>query len=91
MHPSWNTTLLGPVLTRIVTSLASKTCYFMIISDPNYYYHARKDPRWQVSMDEVMNSLQKNTTRELVSIPPGRKLVQWKWVFWNKVDADGST
>ena len=63
----------------------------MIISDPKSYYHARKDPIWKVSMDEEMNSLQKNTTWELVSLPLGRKLVQYKWVFWKKVDADGST
>ena len=58
----------------------------MIRLDPNSYYHARKDLRWQVSMDEEINSLQKNTTW-----PPGRKLVQCKWVFQNKVAADGST
>ena len=38
-----------------------------------------------------MNSLQKNTTWELVSLPPGRKLVQCKWVFQTKVDANGRT
>ena len=38
-----------------------------------------------------MNSLQKNTTWELVSLPPGRKLVQCKWVFRTKVAADGKT
>ena len=38
-----------------------------------------------------MNSLQKNTTWELVSLPPGRKLFQCKWVFWTKVVADGIT
>ena len=40
-------------------NLLSKNCYLMIISDPKSYYHVRKDPRWQVSMDEEMNSLQK--------------------------------
>ena len=63
----------------------------MISSDPKSYYHARKDPRWQVAMDEEMTSLQKNTTWELVPLPPGRKLVLCKWVFWKKVDADGRT
>ena len=38
-----------------------------------------------------MNSLQKNTTWELVSLPPGRKLVQCKWVFRTKVSTDGRT
>ena len=69
----------------------SETCYLIIISDPKSYYHARNDPRWQVSMDEEINSLQKNTTWELVSLPPGRKLVQCKLVFQTKVVADGST
>ena len=63
----------------------------MIISDPKSYYHAQKDPRWQDAMDEEMNSLQKNTTWELVSLPPARKYVQCKWVFQNKVAADGRT
>ena len=63
----------------------------MIILDPKSYYHAQKDPRWQVSMDEEMNSLHKNTTWDLVSLPPGRKLVQCKWVFQKKVSDDGRT
>ena len=69
----------------------SKNYYLMIILDPKSYYHSQKDPRWQVAMDEEMISLQKNTTWELVSLPPGRKLVQCKWVFWTKVATDGST
>ena len=63
----------------------------MISSNPKSYYHARKDPRWQVAMDEEMTSLQENTTWELVPLPLGRKLVQCKWVFRKKVAADGST
>ena len=42
-------------------------------------------------MDEEMNSLQKNTTWELVSLPPGRNLVQCKRVFQKMDAADGST
>ena len=38
-----------------------------------------------------MNSLQKNTTRELVSLPLKRKLVQCKWLFQTMVVVDGST
>ena len=48
----------------------------MIISYPNSYYHAWNDPQWQAAMDEEFNSLRKNATWELVSLPPGRKLVQ---------------
>ena len=71
--------------------LLSKTCYLMIFSDPNSYYHAQKDLRWRAAMDEEFNSLRKNATWEIVSLPPGRKLVQCKWVFKKKVNADGKT
>ena len=57
-------------------SLLYETCYLMIGSYPKSYYHAQKDPRWQAAMDEEFNSLQENATWELVSLPPGRKLVQ---------------
>ena len=67
-----------------------KYCYLMIISDPKSYYHAHKDPIWKASMDEEMNSLQKNATSELISLPPGRRLVQCKWVFRTKVYFDGT-
>ena len=46
----------------------------MIYSDPKSYYHAQKYPRWQDTMDEEFNSLQKNATWELVSLPPGQTL-----------------
>ena len=37
----------------------SETFYLMISSYPKFYYHAQKDPIWQVAMDEEMTSLQK--------------------------------
>ena len=52
-------------------ALLLKNCYLIKISDPKSNYHARKDPRWKASMDEEFNSLQKNATWELVSLPPG--------------------
>ena len=42
-------------------------------------------------MDEEFNSLWKNATLDLVSLPPGRKLVQCKWVYRTKDAADGTT
>ena len=41
-------------------------------------------------MEEEFNSLQKSNTWELVDLPPGRKLVQYKWVYKTKLAADGS-
>ena len=42
-------------------------------------------------MKEEFSSLQKNNTWELVDLPPGRKLVQCKWVFKTRFFANGST
>ena len=70
-------------------SLLYDTCYLMIGSDLKSYYHARKYPIWKATMDDEFNSLQKNATWDLVSLPPGRKLVQCKCVFWKKKFADG--
>ena len=41
-------------------------------------------------MKEEFGSLQKSNTWELVDLPPGRKLVQCKWVYKTKFVADGS-
>ena len=41
-------------------------------------------------MTEEFSSLQKNNTWELVDLPPGRKLVQCKWVYKTKFATDGS-
>ena len=72
-------------------SLMYETCYLMIGSNPNSYYHAQKYSRWKAAMDKEFNSLRKNATWELVSLTPRRKLVQCKWVFRTKFVVDGIT
>ena len=62
----------------------------MVESDPQTYEDATHATRWKKTMKEEFNSLQKNNTWELVDLPPGRKLVQCKWVFKTKFVADGS-
>ena len=62
----------------------------MVESDPQTYEYAEGDPIWQESMKEYFSSLQKSNTWELVDLPPGRKLVQCKWVYKTKFSADGS-
>ena len=65
--------------------------YLVVESDPQTYEYAAHDPRWKTAMKEEFNSLQKNNTWELVDLPPGKKLVQCKWVFKNKFSTDGSS
>ena len=60
--------------------MVSKKCYLMVELYPQTYEEAAGDPRWQASMKEEFSSLQKSNTWELADFPPGRKLVQCKWV-----------
>ena len=68
----------------------AKKCYMMVESDLQTYEYASEDPRWQAAMNKEFSSLQKSNTWELVDLPPGRKLVQCKWVYKTKFSADGS-
>ena len=42
-------------------------------------------------MDYEFGSLQENKIQELVTLPPGRKLVWFKWIFNTKLAVDGTT
>ena len=64
--------------------------YLMVESYTHTYEEAVNDPRWQAAMKEEFSSLQKRNTWELVDLPPGRKLVQCKWLYKNEFYADGS-
>lgn len=50
---------------------------------------ALKDLNWKRAMEEEMESLNKNETWILVKPPPGRKLVDSKWVFKVKENENG--
>ena len=86
---TWGDYQRAGIALSYIDPLLSKKCYMMVGSYPKSYYHAQHDPRGQFAMDEEYQSLKKNATRELVSLPPGRKLIQCKWVYRNKVFADG--
>ena len=62
----------------------------MVESDTQTYEEVAGDPRWKTAMKDEFSSLQKRNTWELVDLPPGRKLVQCKWVYKTKFVADSS-
>ena len=45
---------------------------------------------WKIAMEEEMKSLHDNDVWDLVELPAGRKTVGCKWVFKEKVRADGN-
>ena len=60
--------------------------------EPGPYKEALKSisvKRWQEAMDEEINSLIKNGTREIQELPAGRRAIKRKWTYKIKRDSDG--
>lgn len=47
-------------------------------------------PQWYAVMKDDFQALQRNNTWTLVSLPPGREAIEYKWVFGVKENPDGS-
>lgn len=60
------------------------------VSIPNHFQEALDQPKWKSAMVEEMNALQKNSTWEMVLLPPGKRTVGCKWVYSLKFRADGA-
>ena len=61
--------------------------------EPGTYKQAVKGEdreRWVIAMDEEIDALKRNDTWDVVKIPDGRKIVDSKWVYKVKKDADGN-
>lgn len=65
-----------------------------IVSDePNCFEEAIKSPnakKWKEAMLEEVKSLRENKTWYLCELPPGKKVIESKWVYKLKRRADGS-
>ncbi|KAK8953905.1 hypothetical protein KSP39_PZI002955 [Platanthera zijinensis] len=64
----------------------------VISSDPGSYQEAMKssdNSQWKEAMLEEMDSLRKNQTWDLVSLPKGAKTIGSKWVFRKKESTSG--
>ncbi len=64
-----------------------------IIPEPKSFQQAKAStewPEWRKAMDEELRSLQENEVWQVVPKPPNRKIVDSKWVYKVKTDADGN-
>jgi hypothetical protein len=59
------------------------------MEEPSNYSEAADDPNWIQAMDSEMQSICKNGTWDLASLPPGQKAIGLKWVYKLKRNADG--
>ncbi|KAL2253255.1 UNVERIFIED_CONTAM: Retrovirus-related Pol polyprotein from transposon TNT 1-94 [Sesamum indicum] len=72
----------------------SPSLYYLLLSDcgePEYYTEAVNDAhnsKWELAMNDEMNSLKKNDTWELCQLPKGKKALQNRWVYRNREESD---
>lgn len=67
--------------------------FMATFEEPATYKEAMNSPQkeqWIGAMDEEFSSLQQNRTWALVDLPPGKKVIDNRWVFKVKMNTDGS-
>lgn len=65
--------------------LAAITSY----DEPKHFNQAVKNPKWREAMQNEINALEKNETWTLEPLPPGKKVVDSKWVYKIKFKPNG--
>jgi hypothetical protein len=60
-----------------------------VMEEPTSFREAVDDPNWVLAMESEMQSICKNGTWELATLPPGQKAIGLKWIFKLKKNANG--
>ena len=85
-----------PNATSLLAAAFDQASYIAGVTNdsvPNNYRQAMlsdKPLQWQTAVDKEIKSLTQNEVFIPCSLPPGRKAVGSRWVFTEKVLADGS-
>lgn len=82
-----------PIVTRSKAAANQPRAYNTIVLDtqePDTYLEALSHPHWKAAMDTEYQTLMKNNTWTLATLPPGKKVLGCKWAFKLKRKADGS-
>ena len=69
------------------------TKYFVLFSpiyDPLTFEEAVEEEVWAQAMDEERECIEKNQTWELVDVPKVKELINIKWIYKTKQEADGN-
>ena len=58
--------------------------------EPKNVYEAPTDSDWIVAMQDELHQFERNQIWHLVPKPRDRTIIGTKWVFWNKLDEQGT-
>ncbi|GKC38976.1 zinc finger, CCHC-type containing protein [Tanacetum coccineum] len=67
----------------------AETLLFTEEEEPRNYKEASTDKKWIEAMEIELDSINKNNTWTLTTLPPDQKAIGLKWVFKTKRDAEG--
>jgi hypothetical protein len=62
---------------------------FSSSNDPTTYEEAAKSKIWRKAMDLEMDSIERNNSWELTTLPPGVKTIGVKWIYKTKLNERG--
>nr|GEW82899.1 ribonuclease H-like domain, reverse transcriptase, RNA-dependent DNA polymerase [Tanacetum cinerariifolium] len=75
---------------RTLSDLYENTEELLLAKDePKNYKEASSDQKWIEAMKAELDSINRNNTWELTTLPTGHKAIRLKWVFKTKKDANG--
>nr|GEU31468.1 zinc finger, CCHC-type [Tanacetum cinerariifolium] len=76
---------------RTLNDLYKNTEQLLLAEDePKNYKEASSDQKWIEAMKVELDSINRNNTWELTTLPKGHKAIGLKWVFKTKKDANGN-
>ncbi|GJR17050.1 ribonuclease H-like domain, reverse transcriptase, RNA-dependent DNA polymerase [Tanacetum coccineum] len=76
---------------RTLKDLYENTEELLLVEDePKNYKEASSDQKWIEAMKVELDSINRNNTWELTTLPKGHKAIGLKWVFKTKRDANGN-
>lgn len=58
--------------------------------EPAFYDQAKRNPHWELAIQQELEALQTNYTWDIVSLPKGKKPISYRWIYKLKYKIDGS-
>ena len=62
----------------------------MNVVEPSSYKEANESNEWKIAMEQEYDSIIRNNTWELVELPRGKQIIGCKWLYKQKINADGT-